>query len=255
MDEKDMALNELVEPENNETSTPEVNETAEEVVESELEDKEEAETTETEESPKKGYSSRVRELNARAKEAEEKAQSLSEKLEALTGGSSEEVEIPQYRSEPIVQPGEEIDAAELDRRLQVREARILQQADAMATLRSKRDEAANRIQNEAEKALQKYPELDPDSETFNRELSDAITEATEAYAIKNPYNASIIKFVDRMMRPYKGAVSKEVGEMTKSVAKQVSESALRPTNVRKEEKLAKEKSIAELESELGVIQA
>jgi len=255
LEDENKALNEAVETENDSTTTPvEKEKTAGDV--EEVESAEETKPTGTEGESKKGYSNRVRELNARAKQAEEKAQSLAEKLEQLTGSANGTGYTPQpVRNEPIVQPGEEIDALELDRRLQAREARILQQADAMSTLRSKQNDAINRINLEASKTLQKYPELDPESDKFDRELSDAITEATEAYVKQSPYDASVTKFVDKMMRPYKGAVSKEVGEMTKTVAKQVSESALRPTSVRKEEKQAHEKSIAELEAELGVIQA
>ena len=255
-----MALNEDVEVENDidtspvleaqatEDTEPEATESAEEGVEGEVE---------TGEEPKKGYSSRVRELNTRAKEAEAKAESLAEKLRTLSAQPEETPRFaPQTKDDsPLVMPGEEIDAVEFDKRLRTREQRILQQADALVTLRGKQNEAIARINNEAEKTLKTYPELDPDNETFNKDLSDAVSEATEAYVLRNPYSASVTKFVDKMMRPYKGAVSKEVGEQTATLAKQVSEAATKPTSVRAKEKPATEKSIAELEAELGVVQA
>jgi len=217
----------------------------------------EAAATETEESKKKGYSQRVRELNTRAKEAEAKAQSLAEKLQMLTGQSPEVGNQPtQTVDEPIIRPGEEIDGTELDTRLRSREAKILQRADALVTLRNKQNDAVNRINSEASQVVSVYPELNPDDgEHFNKELSETVTEAVEAYVKADPYNASVKKFVARLMKPYQMAVAKEVGQATENIAKQVSETALRPTSIRKAEKSASEKSIAELESELGIVQA
>lgn len=261
MDKEEMTLNETAEEENSEgeSSTPEAQAT-EEAEEPEVESAEdtEEESEETAKDQKKGYSNRVRELNARAKEAEEKAESLASKLKDLT--EMPEQKEPDFQpvrepDEPIIKPGEEIDAIELDRRLREREQKILQRADALTTLRTKQSEAVNRINKEADDVLKAYPELDPDNETFNKELSDAITEATEAYVTRSPYSASVKNFVDKMMRPYKGAVSKEVGNMTSEVAKQVSKAAARPTSVREKERPATEKSIAELEAELEYVQA
>jgi len=264
MNDTPKALNEeVVEP--NLDATPVSEETVpEEVVEKEATSAEEApkETTETEEAPKKGFQARVQELNtkakaaeARANEAEEKAKSLSDRLEEITGSVEPNQIVEPQVNEPIVSPGEEIDAAELDKRLQAREAKILQRADAIVTLRGKQQEAITRINNEAQSVIRKYAELDPENESFNKELSDTITESTEAYVKQAPYTASVSKFVDRQMKLYKGAVSKEVGQATENIAKQVSEAALRPTSIRKPEKAANEKSIAELEQDLGIVQA
>jgi hypothetical protein len=257
------ALNEQGEAENILDTTPVPEEKAsEEVAEPEVpaESTEEVKTeepvAETEESLKKGYSQRVRELNARAKAAEAKAESLAERMAILTGQTpgAEYQPMPTV-DEPLVRPGEEIDATELDKRLQARESKILQRADAIVTLRNKQNDAVNRINAESNAVVRAYPELDPENENFNKELSESVTDATEAYAKADPYNANIKKFVAKMMRPYHTAVAKEVGQASETIAKQVSEAALRPTTIRKPEKAASEKSIAELESELGVIQA
>ena len=215
----------------------------------------EGETTETVESKKKGYEARVRELNARAKDAEAKAQSLADKLAELTSGSTTgELQIPQYNpQEPLIAAGEEIDVNELNKRQSEREAKILQQMRAEAELGRKQSEAIGRINNEALDSVRKYPELDPDSDSYNSELSETVTEAVEAYVKANPYSASVIKFVDKLMKPYKGAVTKEVGEVSENLAKQVSQSALKPTSIRKVEKTAREKTIEELEQELGIV--
>lgn len=261
MDEEIQALNDTSEV-NTLDDSPTPEQTTEEVSEptDEAAAESKSEEAETEDNPKKGYQSRIRELNQRAKQAEQKAKSLADKLAELTGSVDSGGYQPQYTpqqqlSEPIVQPGEEIDALELDRRIRVREQSILQQADARAELRQKQTEALNRINSEAQKALAKYPELDPESDSFNKDLSDSITEAAEGYIRSNPYTASVEKYVDRLMKPFKGAVVKQVGEATENIAKQVSEAALRPTSIRKKEKTAQEKSIAELEAELGIVQA
>jgi len=216
----------------------------------------EGETTETVESKKKGYEARVRELNARAKDAEAKAQSLADKLAELTSGSTTgELQIPQYNpQEPLIAAGEEIDVNELNKRQSEREAKILQQMRAEAELGRKQSEAIGRINNEALDSVRKYPELDPDSDSYNSELSETVTEAVEAYVKANPYSASVLKFVDKLMKPYKGAVTKEVGEASENLAKQVSQGALKPTSIRKVEKTAREKTIEELEQELGIVQ-
>jgi len=259
MEEEIMAVNENVEAENDMDTSPVSEEQAVEDSEESIEESAEESLEETEETneSKKGYSNRVRQLNARAKEAEAKAESLANKLKSLTGGSEEQPTIPldYQEEEPIVRPGEEIDSVEFEKRLRARDQRILSRADALVTLRGKQQEAINRINREADETMRDHPELNPDSSSFNKELSDAITEATEAYVMKNPYSASVKSFVDKMMRPYKGAVSKGVGNMASDMAKQVSQAAVKPTSVRKQEKPATEKSIAELEAELGIVQA
>jgi hypothetical protein len=260
----DKALNEEGEAENILDTTPVAEEEAsvepnEPEAEAEPVQTEEAQAeepeAETEESKKKGYSQRVRELVAQKKEAERKYESLAERMAQLTGNVPGVVQQPMPAAdEPLIQPGEEIDGTELDRRLREREAKILQQADNIALLRNKQSEAVNRINDEAEEAVRAYPELDPNSDKFNPELSESVTEAVEAYAKADPYNASVKNFVAKLMKPYKSAVAKEVGQASENIAKQVSEAALRPTSVRTPEKTAAEKSIAELEQELGVVQ-
>jgi hypothetical protein len=253
--DENKALNEAEEPKLDTTPVSEP-EAPEEVVVEEVESAEETPevATETEEAPKKSYSHRIGELVKERDQAKEEAKSLSDKLAELNGSVEPQQYVPQTY-EPIVAPGEEIDATELDKRLQAREQRIIQNADALVQLRGKQQEAVSRIGNEAQDVVRKYSKLDPKSEDFDRELSDTITEATEAYVSKNPYTASVSKFVDRLMKPYQGSVDKEVGKATETIAKQVSEAALRPTSIRKPEKTANEKSIEELEQELGIIQA
>jgi len=200
------------------------------------------EETETGESPKKGYSERVRELNTRAKEAEAKAESLAQRLEALTGSNE-----PQGQPySPQVEPGSEVSPD------QYRQD-VMRSADSLVQLRFKQQETLGKINKDAMTAVKKYPQLDPDSDSFDKDLSDSITEAVEAHVKADPYKASVGSFVDRLMKPYNRAVTKEVGQATEKLAKQVSEAALRPTQNRAVEKNTNDKSIAELEAELGIV--
>ena len=246
-----MALNDTVGDEANLDNTPLSNEQATEEVsvpEAEVATEAEGTQTETESESSKGAAARIRELNSKAKAAEERAQSLEERLAELTGSVEPQGYTPQFNpQESIVAPGEEIDAREF-------ETRVLARANAQAEIRIKQSESINRINNEANEVLRKYPELDPQSDSFNRELSDAVTEATEAYVRANPYTASVKKFAEKLMKPYQGAVAKEVGQASENIAKQVSQAAIRPTSVRKTEKSADEKSVEELERDLGIVQ-
>jgi hypothetical protein len=236
---------------------------SEEVLEPVAESTEEApeEKKETGEKPekkksKKGFEKRVRQLVDEKKQAQAKAKSLEERLAELTapvGPQAARQQPPMPQEQPIVTPGEEIDANELDRRIRAREQRILQQAEAVAELKTRQSEAISRINSEASDAIKANPELDPDSDSFNKELSDSITEATEAYVRANPYSASVKTFVAKLMKPYKEAVKKEVGEVTEKVAKQASETALRPTSVKGGEKKIEDMTLEEIEEKYGIV--
>lgn len=201
--------------------------------------------TETDDSPKKGAQSRIRELNAKAKSAEEKAKSLEQQLAELTGNA---VEVPQPAYTPKFE-GNEIDP-------EVYRQEVVKSAVSAAQLVAKQSEAVNRINTEATQVIRDFPQLDPDSELFDSELSESVTEATMAHVQSNPYTASPKKFVARMMKPFTRAVTKEVGRATENMAKQVSQAATRPTSVSTSGgKSNQEKTIAELEAELGVVQS
>jgi len=251
------ALNEMGEDKALDTTPVTKQETTEEVEESvaetkptgEVETKEE--TTETEESSKKGYSQRVQELNtkakeaeARAKEAELKSKSLAEKIEELTS-SSGETERTQYQ--PQVEPGSEVSPDQYKQD-------VMRAADSLVQIRIKQQNAVNRINNEANDAIKEYPQLDPKSKEYDRELSDSVTAAVEAHVRADPYKASVSKFVAKLMKPYNRAVTKQVGKVTENIAKQVSETATRPTSVASGEKKFEELSIKEMEKKLGMVQ-
>jgi hypothetical protein len=200
--------------------------------------------TETEETPKKGAQARIRELNAKARSAEDKANSLEAKLAALTG--SGEPRIPEMHNEPQIEPGAEVSPEQYERN-------VTQKAMSAAQLVIAQNNAVNRINTEASQVINTYPQLDPDSDQFDKELSEAVTEATLAQVKAQPYTASPKSIVEKLMKPYTRAVTKEVGKETANLAKQVAESATRPTSIStKSGKADEEKTVEELREELGV---
>lgn len=252
-----MALNETGGEESTIDTTP-VSET--EVIEEVEEQPTEAEPTgeeeegreSTETSGKKGFTQRVRELNSRAKEAERRAaeaeeqiKSMSDKIAELTGSSEPSGYTPQM---PQFEPGAEVTPEQLQQH-------VAQAADNIVSLRMKQQEAISRIKSETSEAVREHPELDPKSDVFDKDLSESVYEAVEAKVRSNPYSANVKQMVDKLMKPYKRAVSKEVGKVSENLAKQVSQTAARPTSVKKSEKSLEEKTIQELERELGIVTA
>lgn len=226
------------------TETTEEVETPEEEAESTEEAEFEEESTETGgQINKKGYSNRVRELNNRAKEAEAQVETLTKRLKEITGNSPE---APAYI--PQVNPGEELTQEQYQQH-------VASTAASIVDLKLKQQDAINRINSEANEALRSYPELDPDSDSFDPDLSESITAAVEANVRANPYSAQVKGFVDKLMKPYKRSVSRQVGQAGETLAKQVSQAAVKPTAVRKPDKNLEEKSVEELEQELGIVQS
>ena len=242
-------------PVSEEKSTEEV-----EVSETKVKSTEETETketkTETQDEPKKGFQARVRELDAKAKVAEtekhealEQVKSLQDRIAELTGSVEPQAGFqPEPTYTPQVEAGSEISPEQYKQD-------VMRSADAIVTLKLKQSEAVNRITNETADVMRDYPELDPKNEAFDKDLSESISEAVEGQLKSAPYTTSVKKVVEKLMKPYKGAVEKEVGKASENIAKQVSEAALRPNSIRKPEKAANEKSIEELEQELGILQA
>lgn len=246
MTDDQMAVNENSGAETTITSTPDdEQQTTGEVIDSQAEATVEAqeEVTETVEEPKKGAEARIRELNKRAKQAEERAQSLEDRIAALIGGVSPLDQQGLYT--PQFEPGTEIDQATLQQQMQ-------RTALSAAQLISAQERNFSRINRESTEVIKKYPQLDPDSDLFDKDLSDSITDAVEAHLKANP-TGSVKSKVDQWMKPYQRSVAKEVGQASAELAKQVSQTATRPGAVVKVVKSPAEKSIKELEAELGFV--
>jgi len=238
MTDDNTALNEPVETETTEPTTPVEEQTADVEVK-----------TETPEESKKGYSARVQELANAKKAAEEKANSLEQKLAELTSQVGQGGQPPYSPpKQDVVKPGEELTADELNTRLSEREQRIFQ----MQELRLQQERALNRINQEASDVVRKYKQLDPESDQFDPELSSWVTDTVTEVVKANP-NTSVKKIVSGLMKPYQRQITKEVATQTENIAKQVSESAIRPSNAKPAEKKFEDKTIAEMEAELGFV--
>lgn len=234
---KDMALNQANGEETVVNTTPVVEEqTAEETSNESQEVAPQAEEVVEETDQKKGAQNRIRELAGEVK-------SLKERLSQATS-----------ESEYPFTPPKPIDLSEEVTPEQYRQ-HVMQQADALVQLRLKQSEALSRIAQESSEVEKIYPQLDKDSDQFDKELSETISDAIEAQLKVNPYSTSVKKVAEKLMKPYLRSISNGVAKEKETIAKQVSESALRPTSVRQPEKTAETMSIAELEAKLGIVQS
>jgi hypothetical protein len=181
---------------------------------------------------RKTASSRIRELVAEKKEAEAKAESLAEQVRNFTAPQ------PQYYP-PSDPAATEVTVDE-----------VLRRSDALTQIRLAQQENLHRVNNEAIDAIKAYPELDPDSESFDKDLSESISQATLAKIQVEP-TASVRKFVDSMMKPYRRSLDKQASGQAETITRQVSQQAMRPTQVSEQEKPFAELSIEEMEDKLG----
>ena len=244
MDDQTQALNPEAEIETAQTESPTEEQTTGEIDEAGATDE-----VDTPEIPKKGAQSRIRELNSQV-------HSLTDKVAELTRPVGQQGQYAQYMPQPqkpLVGDDESIDARELERRMQEREQMIIQRAEAMADLRTNQLNTIERINRESEEVVKLHPELDPKSEYFDSELSDTIYEAVEAKVKADP-NASLKSFVDRQMKLYKRGVSKEEAQVAETVARQASQTAIKPSQNKPVEKQFNELSIEEMEARLGKVE-
>lgn len=213
MNEDNQALNPAAE-ETAQTESPTVEQTA---------DSEEVSVSEPV-LPKKGAQSRIRELNS-------ENHSLKERIAQLTTQAPDVPQLP-YQSQtvnkPLVGADESIDGAELERRMVEREQRVLQQANQMADLRVRQATAIERINRETAEVVTQFKELDPESDSFDPELNDAIYESVEA-KIKSDPTASVKDFVKKQMKLYKREALREEAQTKAVIAKQAAQGAIRPS--------------------------
>lgn len=246
------ALNPKGEADNTLTESPTEEKTPEEVLEPEAKVEESSkadvkgEETHTEDKPvvpKKGAKRRIKQLLEEKKQLKDENLSLAEQVAELTGAVEEQPVAPVYQ--PQVEPGKEVSIEQYKQD-------VAKTANSIVDLKLKQERIINRVNTEANQAMAEYPELNPNNDRYNAELSETVTEAAMAYIKSNP-TGSLKKFVDKLMKPYKKAVTKEVGQATENIAKQVSQTAIRPTPAPKGEKKFEDLSIPEMEERLGVV--
>lgn len=209
-------------------------------------------TPEPEVEDKKSASYRIKELNEEKKLAVEKAKSLEDKLAELTGRVStggEPQYVPQVPEQTRPEPQVDEYGNQVIDPVKYKED-ILRETQTRIDLHLARERNFERINNEAQKTVKKYSQLNPDSDEFDKDLSDAVGKATEAYLKSNPLG-SVTEFVGDMMKPYLRSIDNEVGKQREEITKQASQSALRPTQVPKGETPFGELSLEEMEARLG----
>lgn len=238
MEDQNEALNTSAEIETAEPAPPAENQTTEEVSPQKVAPK------------KKGAQSRIRELSG-------EVHSLKDRIAELTTpvGSSG-TQLPQYTQQenrPLVSPGEEIDGVELEKRMQEREQRVLQQANQMVDFKTRQAAVLQRINSETIEVVDKFKELDPDSDQFDEELSDAIYEAVEA-KVKSDPTASVKQFVTKQMKLYKREASREQAGESAEITKQSAQSAIKPSQNKPADTKFADLSINEMRNKLGYAQ-
>lgn len=227
---------ELTEEEFEETEVEDSEQSGEEADE-ETDDSTEAEKRESKRSAK----SRISELTHKANEERERRIEAERRLSEV-GGRDISLELPQL---PELKPGEEISPEDYQKH-------VVSTAQSMVQIEIQRERNANRIQRELVESITEHKELDPKSDLFDTDLSDSVTEATRAYLSANP-NGDVKGYIGKLMNPYKRSVEKAVGRQTETVAKQVSQRALRPTQSTTTTKKFGDLSLEEMEKKLGKV--
>lgn len=125
---------------------------------------------------------------------------------------------------------------------------------AMARIEIEMEKNINRINVESSEAIQTYPELNPEHDNFDPELSEVVTDAVQTALEKNP-TQSVKGLVERFMKPYKRGIDRTVAGQTQEMAKQASGGALRPTTTAAapKKKSVSEMTVEEMEKEFGVV--
>lgn len=211
----------------------------------EVSTEEEATAGTTEGSSRKTAAARLRELLperkrliAEKKEAVARAESLADQVKKFTA--------PQ--PQPYTPPVNEI----ADDEGQISYEEMMRRNDALIQIRLAQQENLHRVNNESLEAIKAHPELDPDSDSFDSDLSESISKATLAYIQGNP-TAPVKEFVNSLMKPYSRAVEKRAQGQADVLTKQASQQAMRPTQVQEQEKPFSELSIEEMEAKLDKV--
>lgn len=155
-------------------------------------------------------------------------------------------------NQPLVAPGEEVTIEELNARQAKRDQWLLQQSRNETAFMMQRQQVIERINRESSETEKAYPQLNPDSEEYDKELSESISQASLAYIRTNPAG-SLTKFVDGLMKPYMRSINKSVASQQTEIVKQASQTAMRPNQVPASEKKAQDMDLKELEKKLGVV--
>lgn len=237
--EEEQAINAKAE-ENSQSDSPteetNTSEVEDEAVQPEKTEKSTEETDTEDDRKVSGAEKRIHQLvDERDRERREK-ETLAQKLEELTSQAQNPGDFPQYQR----------DGADGERELTLDDLRTI------ARLEVEKERTVNRINSEAREVQKLYPELDKDGDSFDPDVNEAVTTAVWLEIQRDP-SQSVKKLTDKYMKPYLKAAERAVGQEKQNLAKQVSETALRPSAIKGTEKKFHEKTIEEMEQELDIV--
>lgn len=251
MPEEVMAENEQVEsPTPEETPTPET----ETPVESDAPDADVAEEAKEDAEPekvaKKSAQGRIQQLNSKLKEEQRKRSALEEKINSIVQENEENpfspVNMPlrDPSSGRLAQPNENGEITYEDYQRDV-------QQNAKATVKAVL--AQQQLRQEALEVVRDYPELDPNSDVYDEDLSDAITEAVDAKH-RLSSNFSVKSTVAKLMKPYRKAAESAVDSERRNVVRDIASGAIRPSsNPTPVSKEPENETLEEMEARLGKV--
>jgi hypothetical protein len=191
----------------------------------------------------------IRKLHAEAKQ-------LKEQNQLLQGFGQPQV--------PTLQPGQEIDPAEY-------QAHVVQAADSIAGLRVQQalaqERAVTNVDHDVQSLPKTYNELNPESpETYIPELEKAVAEEYQEKAFRvagyGPDGQPVmvldpsVRLADiakRHVDVARAAAAKSSANMRNAVAQSADTGAITPQGETKSDKPFGEKSIAEMEAQLGFV--
>lgn len=221
------------------TDEPKAQEVTEEAVQPEKTEQSTEEPKTDGEKKLSGAEKRIHELVDEREKAKQEVADLKAKLADLTAQPAAQESTPAYQpAEGESQGGE--------RELTLDDLRTI------ARLEVEKERTVNRINAQAAEAVKLHPELDKSSEKFDPDINEAVTTAVWLEVQKDP-SKDVLKLTDKYMKPYRKAAERAVGEEKKVLAQQVNDEALRPVNVKPVDKKFEDKSLNEMEEELGVV--
>lgn len=184
-----------------------------------------------------GAEKRIHKLVDERDREKERADSLAQRLADLTSGGtvSPEVQQPTFSES---QGGE--------RELTIDDLRTI------ARIEVEKERTINRINREADQVIRDNPILDPDSDTFDPDVSEAVTSAVFLEIQADP-SKSVKDLTKKYMKPYAKAAENAVSKEKATIAQQANETALRPNSVKPTDQKFHEKTIQEMEAELGLV--
>ncbi len=207
---------------------------------------------------KRSAQGRIREVVAEKNQYKEKLTGITEKLEQLTGDQLNQA----IGMAPQATPDEkgEVTAEQVYAESQRRAA-------TTTFLINQQQRAVDRIRVETTELERQYPELNPDSDKYDKDLSEAIATAVESQAkILTGYDqagkpiyainvgCSPKAIVTKLMKPYRKSLNTATAQAEQTTREDISKTALRPTpQVSAPEKKAEDMSIEELRKKLGVV--